>query len=145
MTKKELEQYCKLKKEVAYLQRRLDKLYDKEIPEISGKVQASAPEYPCIMKSVSVQMYEPKANDARNEVIALLKDRQRRCEEKMLQVARYIDRIEDAELRQIFEMRYMEGKKLEEIAEALNQERSGIGKKITAYLQLSHNSQKSVL
>ena len=145
VTKKELEQYCKLKKEIAYLQRRLDKLYDKEIPEISGKVQASAPEYPCIMKRVSVPMSEPKALAARNEVIALLKDRQRRCEEKMLQVARYIDRIEDAELRQIFEMRYMEGKKLEEIAEVLNQERSGIGKKITAYLQLSHNSQKSVL
>lgn len=134
MTKKELEQYCKLKKEVAYLQRRLDKLYDKEVPEISGKVQASAPEYPCIRKSVVVQMYEPKANDAKNEVITLLKDRQRRCEEKMLEVERYIDKIEDAELRQIFEMRYMEGKKLEEIAETLNQERSGVGKKITKYL-----------
>ena len=145
MTKKELEQYCKLKKEVAYLHRRLDKLYDKDIPEISGKVQASAPEYPCIMRGVSVQMYEPKANDARNEVIALLENRQRRCEEKMLEVERYIDKIEDAELRQIFEMRYMEGMKLEEIAEMLNQERSGIGKKITAHLQLSHNSQKSML
>ena len=145
MTKEELKQYCKLKKEVVYLQGRLDKLYDKESPEISGKVQASAPEYPCIMKRVSVPMSEPKALAARDEVIALLKDRQRRCEDKMLQVERYIDKIEDAELRQIFEMRYMEGKKLEEIAEALNQERSGIGKKITAYLQLSHNSQKSVL
>lgn len=145
MTKKELEQYCKLKKEVAYLQRRLDRLYDKDIPEISGKVQASDPEYPCIRKSVSVQMYEPKANDELNKVIALLEERQRRGEEKMLEVERYIDKIEDAELRQIFEMRYMEGKKLHEIADALNQDLSGIGKKITAHLQLSHNSQKSVL
>lgn len=134
MTKKELEQYCKLKKEIAYLQRRLDKLYDKEVPEISGKVQASAPEYPCIRRSVSVQMYEPKANDAKNEVIALLENRQRRCEEKMLEVERYIDKIKDAELRQIFEMRYMEGKKLQEIAEMLNRDLSGIGKKITNYL-----------
>ncbi len=145
MTKKELEQYCKLKKEVAYLQRRLDKLYDKEVPEISGKVQASDPEYPCIRKSVSVQMYEPKANDELNKVIALLEDRQRRGEEKMLEVERYIDKIEDAELRQIFEMRYMEGKKLHEIADALNQDLSGIGKKITAHLQLSNNSKKSML
>jgi len=90
-------------------------------------------------------MHEPKACDELKKVIALLKDRQRRCEEKMLEVERYIDKIEDAELRQIFEMRYMEGKKLEEIAETLNQERSGVGKKITAHLQLSHNSQKSVL
>lgn len=145
MTKNELEQYCKLEREIAYLQRRLDKLYDKEVPEISGKVQASAPEFPCIMRSVSVQMYEPKAETARNEVIALLEDRQRRCEEKMLQVAQYINKIKDAELRQIFEMRYMEGRKLREIADELNQDRSGIGKKITEYMQLSHNSQKSVL
>lgn len=134
MTKEDLEQYCKLEREIAYLQRRLDKLYDKEVPEISGKVQASSPEFPCIMRRVTVKMYEPKAEAARNEVIALLEDRQRRCEEKMLEVEQYIDKIEDAELRQIFEMRYMEGKKLHEIAEKLNQERSGIGKKIRNYL-----------
>ncbi|MBQ9766981.1 MAG: sigma-70 family RNA polymerase sigma factor [Lachnospiraceae bacterium] len=135
VTKKELEQYCKMRKEVAYLQKRLDKLYDRDVPEISGKVQASSPDYPCIMQRVSVQMYEPKANDERNKVIALLEDRQRRCEEKMLEIERYIDKIEDAELRQIFEMRYMEGRKLREIAYILNQDLSGIGKKITKHLE----------
>lgn len=145
MTKNELEQYCKLKKEIAYLKRRLDRLYDKEVPEISGKVQASAPEYPCIRKSVAVQMYEPKANDARNEVITLLKDRQRRCEEKMLEVERYIDKIEDAELRQIFEMRYMEGRKLREIADEVNLDLSVVGKKITAYIEFANNAKKKVV
>lgn len=145
MTKKELEQYCKLKKEVAYLQKRLDKLYDKEVPEISGKVQASAPYYPCIMQRVSVQMYEPKANDARNEVITILEDRQRRCEEKMLEVERYIDKIEDAELRQIFEMRYMEGRKLREIADEVNLDLSVVGKKITAYIEFANNAKKKVV
>ncbi len=134
MTKKELEQYCKMCKEVAYLQKRLDKLYDRDVPEVCGKVQASSPDYPCIMQRVSVRMYEPKANDERNKVIALLEKRQRRCEEKMLEIERYIDKIEDAELRQIFEMRYMEGKKLREIAEVLNLDLSGIGKKIGNYL-----------
>lgn len=145
MTKKELEQYCKLKKEIAYLQRRVDRLYDKEVPEVSGKVQASAPEYPCIMKRVSVRMNDPKMVYEQKKVIALLEDRQRRCEEKMLEVEQYIDKIEDAELRQIFEMRYMEGRKLREIADVLNQDLSGIGKKITVHLQLSNNSKKSVL
>ena len=145
MTKKELEQYCKLKKEIAYLQKRLDKLYDKDIPEIIGKVQASAPNYPCIMRGVSVQMYEPKASDKVNKVIAILKERQRQCDEKILEVERYINKIPDSELRQIFEMRYIEGKKLREIADTLNQDLSGIGKKITAHLQLSNNSKKSVL
>ena len=145
MTKSELEQYCKMKKEIAYLEKRLDKLRDKDVPETSGKVQASDPEYPCLRKSVTVLINEPKASAARREAITVLENRQRRCEEKMLEVERYIDKIEDAELRQIFEMRYIEGMKLHEIADMLNRDLSSIGKKITAHLQLSNNSKKSVL
>ncbi len=145
MKKEELKQYCKLKKEIGYLQGRLDRLYRKDIPVVAGKVQASERSYPCIRKHVSVQMYEPVANDKLNEAIAILEERQRRCSEKMLEVERYIDRIEDSELRQIFEMRYIEGMKLREIAEQMNLELSGIGKKITSYLQVSNNSKKSVL
>lgn len=145
MDKKELEQYCKLKKEIGYLRNRLDRLYGRDIPVVAGKVQASERSYPCIRKHVSVQMYEPVANDKLNEAIAILEERQRRCSEKMLEVERYIDRIEDGELRQIFEMRYIEGMKLREIAEQMNLELSGIGKKITSYLQVSNNSKKSVL
>lgn len=112
---------------------------------MAGKVQASAPDYPCIRQHVSVQMYEPKANDELNKVIVLLQERQRRCETKMLEIERYIDSIKDSELRQIFEMRYIEGMKLREIAELMILDLSGIGKKITAYLQVSNNSKKSVL
>lgn len=145
MTKKELEQYCKMKKEVAYLLRRLDMVRDKDVPEISGKVQASAPEYPCLRKSVTVLINEPKASAARREAIAILENRQRRCEEKMLEVERYIDKIEDAELRQIFEMRYMEGKKLREIADEVNLDLSVVGKKITAYIEFANNAKKKVV
>lgn len=145
MTKEELKQYRKLVKEITYLEKELNKLYDKPVQEIAGKVQASAPEYPCIRKSVSVQMFEPKANAARRKTIAILEDRKRRCEKTKLEIERYIDKIKDSELRLIFRMRYVQGKKLKEIADALNQDLSGIGKKITAYLQLSNNSKKSVL
>ena len=145
MTKEELKQYRKLVKEITYLEKELNKLYDKPVQEIAGKVQASAPEYPCIRKSVSVQMFEPKANAARRKTIAILEDRKRRCEKTKLEIERYIDKIKDSELRLIFRMRYVQGKKLKEIADALNQDLSGIGKKITAHLQLSNNSKKSML
>lgn len=145
MTKKELEQYCKLKKEIGYLRNRLDRLYGRDIPVAAGKVQASERSYPCIRKHVSVQMYEPEANDKLNEAIAILEERQRRCNEKMLEIERYIDSIWDSELRQIFGMRYIEGMKLREIAEQMNLDLSGIGKKITSYLQVSNNSKKSML
>lgn len=134
MTKKELEQYCKMKKEVAYLEERLENLREKDVPVVRGTVQASSKDHLCIMQRISVQMYEPKINDERNEVITILEDRQRRCEKKMLEIECYINKIKDAELRQIFEMRYMEGKKLREIAKVLNLDLSGIGKKIGNYL-----------
>jgi len=143
--KEELEQYCKLKKEIGYLRNRLDRLYGRDIPVVAGKVQASERSYPCIRKHVSVQMYEPVANDKLNEAITILEERQRRCNEKMLEIERYIDSIRDSELRQIFEMRYIEGMKLREIAEQMNLDLSGIGKKITSYLQVSNNSKKSML
>lgn len=145
MTKEGLEQYCKLKKEIAYLQKRLDKLYEKEVPVVSGKVQASEPQYPCIMRRVSVKMHDPEVNDSRKKIIALLGEREQRCNEKILEIEKYIDSIEDSELRQLFELRYIEGMKLREIADVMNLELSGIGKKITAYLQLSNNSKKTVL
>lgn len=145
MKKEELKQYCKLKKEITYLQNRLNKLYDKEIPVVAGKVQASAPDYPCIRKHVSVQMYEPKANDERNKVTALLQERQRRCGAKTLEIERYIDSIKDSELRHIFELRYIEGMKLREIADEVNLDLSVVGKKITSYIKFANNAKKSVL
>lgn len=145
MDKKELEQYCKLKKEIGYLQGRLDRLYGRDIPVVAGKVQASERFYPCIRKHMSVQMYEPAANDKLNKVIAILEERQRRCNEKMLEIERYIDNIQDSELRQIFEMRYIEGMKLREIADKVNLDLSVVGKKITSYIEFAKNAKKSVL
>lgn len=145
MDKKELEQYCKLKKEIGYLQGRLNRLYRRDIPVVAGKVQASERYYPCIRKHVSVQMYEPEANDKLNKVIAILEERQRRCNEKMLEIERYIDGIGDSELRQIFEMRYIEGMKLREIADKVNLDLSVVGKKITSYIEFAKNAKKSVL
>lgn len=145
MDKKELEQYFKLKKEIGYLQNRLNRLYGRDIPVVAGKVQASERSYPCIRKHVSVQMYEPEANDKLNKVIAILEERQRRCNEKMLEIERYIDSIRDSELRQIFGMRYIEGMKLREIADKVNLDLSVISKKITSYIEFANNAKKSVL
>ncbi|MGN0506651.1 MAG: sigma-70 family RNA polymerase sigma factor [Lachnospiraceae bacterium] len=145
MEKKDLEQYCKLKREVKSLWDRLNKLEHKEIPEVSGKVQASETDFPYLPYGVSVKMYEPKTNDAINKTIGILKKRLEQCNTEMLKVEQFIDRIPDSELRLIFQMRYIDGKKLREVAMELNEDLSGIGKKITAYLKVSNNSKKSVI
>lgn len=137
MTKEELEQYHKLKKEIAYLEKRIETQEKKraDSPEIAGTVQASSASFPYIPYRVTVQMTDPKVNDAVKKTLAILEARLEKCNEELLKIERFIDRIKDSELRQIFELRYIEGKKLREIAEELNEDRSGIGKKITEYLR----------
>lgn len=145
MEKKDLEQYCKLKREARLLWDRLNKLEHKQIPEVSGKVQASEEDFPYLTYGMTVKLYDPKINDAINKTISILQKKLEQCSTEMLKIEQFIDRIPDSELRLMFHMRYIDGKKLREIAMELNEDRSGIGKKISAYLKDSHNSQKSVL
>lgn len=135
MTKKELEQYIKLKKEIDTIGKRLEKLYEKEPPEVAGKVQASSDGFPWLRYRVTVQMYEPKANAELNKTIDILRERLERCDKQMKDVEEFIDNIPDSELRNIFELRYIEGLKLREIADRVNLDLSVVGKKITAYLR----------
>lgn len=145
MTKKELEQYSKLKKEIGTLECKIDKLREKEISEVMGVVQSSEPYFPYLPCRMVVKMYEPKQADTIEKMLSILEKRVERCNEEIIKIEKFIDQIVDSELRQIFEWRYIEGKKLREIAKEINFDRSSIGKKITAYLQLSHNSQKNVI
>ena len=142
MTKKELEQYSKLKKEIGTLECKIDKLREKDIPEVMGVVQSSEPYFPYLPCRMSVKMYEPKQADTIEKMLDILEKRVERCNKEMLKIEKFIDQIADSELRQIFEWRYIEGKKLREIAKEMNLDRSVIGKKITKYCNLPTMPQK---
>ena len=58
------------------------------------------------------------------------------------EVEDYINGIDDPEIKEIFELHYLEGKKQSEVAEIVNIDRSYVSKKISDYLKLSHFSQK---
>ncbi|MDE7211852.1 MAG: sigma-70 region 4 domain-containing protein [Lachnospiraceae bacterium] len=145
MDKHQLMEYRKLKHEQALLIRRIEALEGKEIPVVAGKVKASSREFPYTEHRVSVQMSEPVAAERVRRMLRIYEGRQEKIGQQMLEIEVFIDGIADAETRQIFEMRFIEGMKLREIAEAVHLERSAVGKKITHFLQFAHNSQKSVI
>lgn len=145
MDKQRLMEYQKLKREQELLARRMEVLAARELPVVAGKVKASSREFPYTEHRVSVQMDEPEAAERILRMQKIYRERQERVGQQMLEIEEFIDGIEDAETRQIFEMRFMEGRKLREIAQKMNRDRSGIGKKVNSFLQLSHNSPKSVL
>lgn len=145
MDKQDLMEYQKLKREQALLFRRITALQEKDVPIVAGKVKASSKEFPYTEHRISVQMHEPVEIDRINRMIKIYEERQKKVEQQMLEIETFIDGIEDAEIRQIFEMRFIEGRKLREIASAVNRDLSGIGKKVNNFLQLSKNSKKSML
>ncbi len=145
MDKQDLMEYQKLKREQMLLFRRIKALQAKDVPIVAGKVKASSREFPYTEHRVSVQMHEPVEIARINRMMQIYKERQKKVEQQMLEIETFIDSIEDTEIRQIFEMRFIEGRKLWEIAEVVHLERSVIGKKITHFLQFAHNAQKSML
>lgn len=138
-------EYRKLKHEQTLLHQRIKKLKEKDVPIVAGKVKASSQNFPYMEQRISVQMSEPATAARLVQMQQIYEERQKKIEQQMLEIEKFIDKIRDSETRQIFEMRFIEGRNLREIAEKMNQDRSSIGKKINNFLQLSHNSQKSVL
>lgn len=145
MDKQSLMDYQKLKREQELLLRRIEALQKKEVRVVTGKVKASSRDFPYTEHRVSVQMDEPVESDRIKRMLRIYRERQEKIGQQMLQIEEFINGIDDPEIRQIFEMRFIEGRKLREIAEVVHLERSVIGKKITHFLQFAHNAQKSML
>lgn len=144
MDRKTLKQYLQLKREQQRLEKKIGKLYDRtdDIPVVLGKVKSSMREHPYIETHMTVQMTEPKEADTINRLIKINEARKQQVDQLLLEIEEYIADIQDSVTRQIFEITFLEGKKQQEVAEEIKMERSTVSKRITSYLELSHNSQK---
>ena len=63
MDKRTLGRYKSNKRELALIDKALERLYNRltEVPEISGKVSKSSDDFPYIEEHITVKMEEPKA------------------------------------------------------------------------------------
>lgn len=144
MDKKKLSQLRPLKKELELIDKKLDRLYDRQenVPVVLGKVVGSSKNFPYTEVRTSVLMDEPKEADEISKQIRIRKQRREQVESLITEIEQFIAEIPDSRDRQIFELIYIDGKKQREVAESMGVERSSVSKKITAVLQLSHKSQK---
>lgn len=144
MDKKKLSQLRPLKKELELIDRKLDRLYERQenVPVVMGKVTGSSKDFPYVEVRTSVLMDEPKEADEIDKQIRIREKRREQVESLITEIEQFIAEIPDSRDRQIFELIYIDGKKQREVAEYMGMERSSISKIITAVLQLSHNSQK---
>jgi RNA polymerase sigma factor (sigma-70 family) len=142
--KKTLKQYRALLREQELNNKAIDKLYDRlaNVPVVAGKVVGSSCNFPYTEVRTTVQMDEPVESEEINRRLKIREDRKEKIRAAVLEIEEFIAAIPDSADRQIFEMRFLDGKKQWEVADAIGVERSTVSKRVDGILKLSHNSQK---
>jgi hypothetical protein len=132
MTEKELNQLHWLKKEIAKLNEELHKLENKS--EVRAQVITGMP--------FGTGIGDNTANSAIElaEVKALLALSIAKAEIERTKLERYINSIEDAEIRLIVRLRHINHLHWDEIGYEMNMDRTTVSKKYYRFLKLSHNS-----
>jgi DNA-directed RNA polymerase specialized sigma subunit len=141
LTEQELRQYRSLLREISNQEKRIDILCSKEVPVVAGKVKASAKGFPYTEIRVSVQMEDPVVASEIDKLIIQKRKRIEECWRQVHNIEEFITEIQDSELRQILEYRYIDGMKLRDIGDQMNIDFTCISRKIRAYLNLQQKQQ----
>ena len=135
MTMDDLKQLRALHREIEQLDKSIQRLEEREVPVVSGKVRGSSHDFPYIEVRTPVLMYEPKTNDAIEKLMKMKRERREQAEKKVLEIESFISGIPDSETRQIFELYFQEGMRQQDIAKRMNMDQSRISRKIYDYLK----------
>ncbi len=143
LTENELKQYRSLLKEINNQEKRIDALCSKEVPVVAGKVKASSKSFPYIEIRVGVQMEDPAIASEIDHLVERKRKRIEECWKQIHKIEAFINGIQDSELRQIFEYRFIDGLKLREIGKLMNLDFTGISKKLSVYLSKFQTNQQN--
>lgn len=143
MDKQKLKKYIPNKARLKRIDARIEELCETEpAGEVMGKVRGSSKDFPYTEVRTSVMIPDPDEQERINKQIRKKEAERLQVVTEIQEVEEFLDGIEDAEIKEIFELLYVEGKKQREVAKQFNIDRSYVSKKINGYLKLSHFSQK---
>lgn len=130
MDKKTLKKYRSNKDRLIRIEERIQELCEREPTVVMGKVTGSSTDFPYTEVRTSVQMYDPyEEENVRQQIRRKEADRLRILKEQK-EVEDYINGIDDPEIKEIFELSFIEGKKQIEVAEMVGYSRGRISQKI---------------
>lgn len=143
MTKKELSQLRDLKREIQLLkEQRAEIRNNMRNMKTPNCVEASSKYPPYQKHSVTVCGVSPSETEAfRDEDSQLQKvrlaiaERERRCQEELERLDRFIRLIPDSYTRQVFMCRFMDGKTLNQVADRVGGTEDSVRKTIDRYLK----------
>ena len=135
MDKKTLKKYKSNKDRLARIENQIQELCEREPTVVMGKVTGSSADFPYTEARTSVQMYDPyEEENIRRQIRRKEADRLRILKEQK-EVEDYINGIEDPEIKEIFELSFIEGEKQIEVAEIVGYSRGRISQKIGEQLK----------
>lgn len=135
MDKKTLKKYKPNKDRLIRIEERIQELCEREPTVVMGKVTGSSADFPYTEVRTSVQMYDPYEDEnVRQQIRRKEADRLRILKEQE-EVEDYINGIDDPEIKEIFELSFLEGKKQIEVAEIVGYSRGRISQKIGEQLK----------
>lgn len=130
MDKKTLKRYKSNKDRLIRIENQIQELCERESTVVMGKVTGSSVDFPYTEVRTSVQMYDPyEEENIRRQIRRKESDRLRILKEQK-EVEDYINGIDDPEIKEIFELSFIEGKKQIEVAEMVGYSRGRISQKI---------------
>ena len=139
MTREQLEEYRSKKEEIAELEYKLQHLGAGDSMVGNDVIFDYRSGYPVPQSVVGVDWQKYDNTKARYQ--NRLDELQRECDE----VEEFVESIEDSLIRRMFRLYYIDGMTQDKVAKKLHMHRSGVSKKISDFLQLSHKSQKTTL
>lgn len=135
MDKRTLKKYRSNKDRLIRIEERIQELCEREPTVVMGKVTGSSADFPYTEVRTSVQMYDPYENEnVRQQIRRKEADRLRILKEQE-EVEDYINGIDDPEIKEIFELAFVEGKKQQEVADIIGYSRGRISQIISEYLK----------
>lgn len=147
LTREIMERYKSIEREIIRIRRKLDWYAANEVKQSHGVVKGSMHSYPYAEKHFVVSGSDLKSEKERDnkiqQLMVMLNARLEDYSKFELEIELAIEEIEELEMRQIIEMKYIEKMTDEQIAMELDYERSTITKKIAKFFddcELSHNS-----
>lgn len=137
MNREKLNRYKKNKRELALIERQLERLQERleSVETVSGKVTKSGDDFPYIEEHVTVQMAEPRAASAIKDRIREKMDRRGQLLAEIVEVESFISGLPDGIEKQVMEMVYLEGMSQRDSAEAVGYTQSMVSKIIKGVLK----------
>jgi len=140
--KKTLKKYKPNKDRLIRIEEQIQELCERESTVVMGKVTGSSADFPYTEVRTSVQMYDPyEEENIRRQIRRKEADRLQILKEQR-EIEEYINGIGDPEIKEIFELSFIEGKKQREVADIISIDRSRISRKVSTYLENAHKAQK---